>query len=190
MTMAVKDLIPTSWKPHAVLANVDHGEIATGEGEMAIRGVHQASPAGSSLEQAFSNLLSEMVTQRDLQLRIFVCGKAWTLDPAIQEQLFLVGREAVINALRHSRATKIEVEIQYLRDLLRVFVRDNGCGIDPEAVQRACHSHWGLRGMRERAEHISARLGIWSRTGAGTEVNVAIPVASRNDNPCLKVSRG
>src|SRR5580704_10547829 len=66
---------------------------AIDEGRAAIRGVHQASPAGSSLEQAFSNLLSEMATQRDLQLRIFVCGKPWTLDSEIQEQLFLVGRE-------------------------------------------------------------------------------------------------
>jgi len=119
---------------------------------------------------------------QDLQLRIFVCGKPWTLDSAIQEQLFLVGREAVINALRHSQATEIEVEIQYLRDLLRVFVRDNGCGINPEAVQRECDSHWGLRGMRERAENIGARFGIWSRAGAGTEVRVAFRL-TRNDNP-------
>ena len=56
-----------------------------------------------------------------------------------------------MNALRHSQATKIEVEVQYLRDLLRVFVRDNGCGINPEADQKASDSHWGLRGMRERA---------------------------------------
>jgi anti-sigma regulatory factor (Ser/Thr protein kinase) len=64
-----------------------------------------------------------------LRLRIFVQGKPRTLNPAIHEQLFLIGREAVINALRHSEATKIEVEVQYLRDLLRVLVRDNGCGI-------------------------------------------------------------
>ena len=86
---------------------------AIDEGRAAIRGVHQASPAGSSLEHAFSNLLSETTTERDLRLRIFVCGKPWTLDSAIQEQLFLIGREAIINALRHSHATKIEVEIQY-----------------------------------------------------------------------------
>ena len=81
-----------------------------------------------------------------------------------------------MNALRHSQATKIEVEVQYLGDLLRVFVRDNGRGIKPEAVQKGSDSHWGLRGMRERAENIGARFGIWSRTGAGTEVCVALPV--------------
>ena len=149
---------------------------AIDQGRAGIRGVQPASPAGSSLEHAFSNLLSETTTERNLRLRIFVCGKPLTLDSAIQEQLFLIGREAIINALRHSQATKIEVEIQYQHDLLRVFVRDNGCGINPETVQRECDSHWGLRGMRERAESVSARFAVCSRTGAGTEMCVAIPV--------------
>lgn len=149
---------------------------AIDEGRAAIRRVHTASTAPSSLEQAFSNLLTEVTTGRGPRLRVFVQGKPWTLSPAIQEQLFLIGREAAMNALRHSQATKIEVEVQYLRDLLRVVVRDNGCGINPEAVRRESDSHWGLRGMRERAENISARFGIWSRSGAGTEVCVGIPV--------------
>jgi signal transduction histidine kinase len=149
---------------------------AIDEGRAAIQGIHTASTAPASLEHAFSNLLGEVSTGRGLRLRVFVQGKPWTLILAIQQQLFLIGREAAMNALRHSQATKIDVEIQYLRDLLRVFVRDNGCGINPEAAQRECDSHWGLRGMRERAKHISARFGIWSTTGAGTEVCVAIPI--------------
>ena len=149
---------------------------AIDEGRAAIQGIHTASTAPSSLKHAFSNLLGEVATGRGLRLRVFVQGKPWTLKPAIQEQLFLIGREAAMNALRHSQATKIEVEIQYQHDLLRVFVRDNGCGINPETVQRQCDSHWGLRGMRERAENISARFAVWSRTGAGTEMCVAIPI--------------
>src|SRR5260370_5021131 len=148
---------------------------AIDEGRAAIQGIHTASTATSSIEHAFSNLLGEVATGRGLRFRVFVQGKPWTLNPAIQEQLFLIGREAAMNALRHSQATKIQVEVQYLRDLLRVFVRDNGRGINPEAVQKGRDSHWGLRGMRERAENIGARFGIWSRTGAGTEMCVAIP---------------
>jgi signal transduction histidine kinase len=149
---------------------------AIDEGRAAIQGIHRTSTAPLGLEQAFSNLLSEVATGRDLRLRVFVEGKPWTLNSAIQEQLFLIGREAAMNALRHSQATKIEVEVQYLRDLLRVFVRDNGRGIDPEAVQKESDSHWGLRGMRERAENIGARFGVSSSVGAGTEVRVAVPV--------------
>jgi signal transduction histidine kinase len=149
---------------------------AVEEGRAAIRGLQVTLPARSSLEQAFANFLDEVKPARGVQLRIFVHGKPRALMPAIQEQLFLIGREAVINALRHSGATKIEVEVQYLRTCFCVLVRDNGCGINPEVVLRARDSHWGLSGMRERAENIGARFGIWSRPRAGTEVRVAIPV--------------
>jgi len=131
-------------------------------------------PTPSSLEQAFANLVAEVTPVRRARVRVFVQGKPRTLNPAVQEEVFLIGREAVINALRHSEATSIEVEIQYLCDRLRVFVRDDGCGIDPNVVQQAKDSHWGLYGMRERTRNIGAQFEIWSRPGAGTEVRVAV----------------
>jgi len=158
---------------------------AIDEGRAAIRGVRRASPEPSSLEQTFSALFSEVTTGRGPRVRLFVQGKARTLNPAIQEQLFLIGREAVMNALRHSKATEIEVEVQYLGDLVHVFVRDNGCGINPEAIRQDSDSHWGLRGMRERAQKIGARLGISSRPSAGTEVRIVAPVDYREaGNSC------
>jgi signal transduction histidine kinase len=152
---------------------------AVGEGRAALRGIHTAPPAPSSLEEALSNLLNEVAPGGDRRLRIFVQGTPRELNPAIRQQLFLIGREAVMNALRHSEATTVEVEVQYLHDVLRVFVRDNGRGINPEAIQKESDSHWGLSGMRERAEDIGAQFGIWSMTGAGTEVRIAVPVDAR-----------
>jgi signal transduction histidine kinase len=158
---------------------------AVDEGRAAIRGIHTASPAPSSLEEALSTLLDEVAPGRGVRLRIFVQGNPRALNPAIQEQLLMIGREAVMNALRHSEATKIEVEVQYLRDLLLLLVRDNGCGINPEAVQKQSDSHWGLSGMRERAENIGARFDI--RTGAGTEVRVAVPLDVAKRQPVIAV---
>jgi len=152
---------------------------AIDEGRAAMRGLRTTSPAPSSLEQAFTNLLNEITTEQGPRLRIFIHGKPRTLSPAIQHQLFLIGREAVMNALRHSEATEIEVEVQYLDDLLRVFVRDNGCGINSEAVQKKSDSHWGLRGMRDRAETIGARFEIRSRSATGTEVELSFRLTSR-----------
>jgi signal transduction histidine kinase len=160
---------------------------AIDEGRAAVLGIQTDSPAPSSLENAFSNLLSEVTTGRGPLLRVFVQGKPWTLNPAIQKQLFLIGREAVMNALRHSQATKIEVEVQYLRDLLLVFVHDNGHGINPDALQQESDSHWGLRGMRERAENMGARFGVSSRKGAGTKVRVAVPVGVAKREPAVEI---
>src|SRR5262249_11697533 len=65
---------------------------AIDEGRAVMRGVH-ATPAPCSLEQSFSNLLSEVTTEGGQRLRVFVEGKPWALKPAIQEQLLLIGRE-------------------------------------------------------------------------------------------------
>jgi signal transduction histidine kinase len=147
---------------------------AVDEGRAALRGIHTASPAPSSLEEALANLLSEVAPGGDLRLQIFVQGTPRALNPAIQEQVFLIGREAVMNALRHAEATTIEVKVQYLPDVLHVLVRDNGRGINPEAIEKESDSHWGFSGMRKRAENIGAQFGIWSKTGAGTEVRLAV----------------
>ena len=52
---------------------------------------------------------------------------------------------------------------------------DNGTGIDPSVAEMGRDGHWGLQGMRERAQHIGAQLEIWSQAGAGTEVDLSIP---------------
>jgi signal transduction histidine kinase len=140
--------------------------------------IYTDSPMPASLEQAFSNLLREVTLEGGVRPGIFVEGKRQALRPAIQEQLFLIGREAVVNSLRHSKATKIEVEVQYLRGSVRIFVRDNGCGINPDVVQKKNDSCWGLREMRDRAGTIGAEFGLWSRPGAGTEVRIAVPACS------------
>jgi signal transduction histidine kinase len=59
---------------------------------------------------------------------------------------------------------------------LRLIVRDNGKGIDPQALQSGQHSHWGLTGMRERAASIGAEIQIWSKQGGGTEVEISAPI--------------
>jgi hypothetical protein len=127
-----------------------------------------------TLEQALCSLRDEVTS--GCPCRIFVTGKPKALTPAIREQIYLIGREALINAMRHSKATSIEAEIEYLPRQLRMVVRDNGCGIDPQSVRSRPDADGGLPGMRERAESMGAQLRIRSRPGAGTEVEVSVPV--------------
>ncbi len=159
---------------------------AIDEGRAAIQGIHTASTAPSSLEHAFSNLLGEVATGRGLRLRVFVQGKPWTLNPAIQEQLFLIGREAAMNALRHSQATKIQVEVEYLRDLLRVFVRDNGRGINPEAVQKESAIRTGVFAECVSAQKTSTRdLLFGAGQVQGQKCASPFRSTSRSDNPWM-----
>jgi signal transduction histidine kinase len=129
--------------------------------------------APGSLEREFSNLLREVAS--GAQTRILVTGQPRSLKPEIQQQIYLIGREALVNTLRHSKATRIEAEVAYLRGHLRVVVRDNGCGIDAQVVLSGQASHRGLLGMRDRAKSIGAEVRIFSRRGAGTEVEISMP---------------
>jgi signal transduction histidine kinase len=58
---------------------------------------------------------------------------------------------------------------------LRVLVSDDGDGIEPEVLRKGREGHWGLAGMRERAERIGARLKVRSRMSAGTRVELCVP---------------
>jgi signal transduction histidine kinase len=89
--------------------------------------------------------------------------------------VYRIGREAILNAYRHSQAKLIEAEIEYRPTEVRIAVRDNGCGMDAHQLQRQGSGHWGLLGMRERAERIGARLCLLSKVTMGTEVELRIP---------------
>lgn len=147
------------------------------EGRDVLHGLRSSAFASMNLEQALSALRDEFQSDGTAQFRVFVNGQPKALKPAIREQIYLMGREALVNALRHSQATNIEAEVEYLPSRVRLVVRDNGCGMDPHAVECKQHAHWGLLGMRERAAAIGAQLRIWSRLGSGTEVEISVPGA-------------
>jgi hypothetical protein len=143
-------------------------------GGVALQGLGPSSIAPQTLEEALCTLREEL-TPGAVLFRIFVRGKSKALKPVIQEQLYLIGREALVNALRHSRASCIEAEIEYRPRQLRMVVRDDGCGIDPRSARTVRDGHWGFQGMRERAGTIRAKLRIWSKPGCGTEVEICVP---------------
>jgi signal transduction histidine kinase len=147
----------------------------TNEGAGTLPGRCSSGVVSMSLEQALSSLRDEFTPGGGVRVQIFVQGQPKKLSPAIQEQIYLIGREAMLNAFRHAQATSIEAEVKYLPRGLSLAVRDNGCGIDPLIVGSGRDSHCGLLGMRERAGSIGAKLQIWSRPGAGTEVEISVP---------------
>ena len=82
------------------------------------------------------------------------------------------------NAFRHAYAKRIEVEIRYGQRVFRLRVRDDGKGIDPAVLAEGRRDgHFGLAGMRERAELAGGTLTIWSDLDAGTEAELVIPAA-------------
>jgi signal transduction histidine kinase len=145
------------------------------EGRNTVQGLRSSHSGSQDLEREFSRIHRELSITKQAQFRVIVEGVARPLRPAIGDDVFLIGREALANAFRHSGASEIEVELEYAADQLRLLVRDNGCGISNETLQSAGDGHWGLLGMRERTERIGARLRILSRVSAGMEIELSVP---------------
>ncbi len=141
--------------------------------------------------------LAELLTQTGKELetaadangnppifRVIVEGERQTLSPALQDEVYRIARELLRNAFQHALARRIEAEIRYDNHLFRVLIRDDGKGMDPKVLKEGGQAgHWGLPGVRERAKQIGARLDFWSEAGAGTEVQLTVPVSAGSERP-------
>lgn len=143
------------------------------EGGRAVRGLHFSQDQVPSLGHALASVPHELGLPTKVGFRVVVAGQPRELKTGLFEELYRIGREAILNAYRHSGATQIETEIEYCAKELRIAVRDNGCGIDLQVLEQG--RHWGLLGMREREERIGGRLRLLSRAALGTEVELSIP---------------
>jgi signal transduction histidine kinase len=151
----------------------------TEEGRNAVRGLRSTGSIALNLEHAFARVQEEIAAHAAAQpqpaFRVIVEGQRKPLHPLLRDDIYKIGREALLNAFRHARATNVELELQYSAKQFRVLVRDDGCGIEPHIVKSGRDGHWGLSGMRERAEQIGARLHVYSNPAAGTEVELVVP---------------
>jgi signal transduction histidine kinase len=94
----------------------------------------------------------------------------------VRDEIYCIAREALRNAYGHAHARTIEAEVRYEEGLLRVRIRDDGIGIKQTLLGEAGRTgHYGLKGMRERAEQLGAQLDVWSQQEAGTEVELRVP---------------
>jgi signal transduction histidine kinase/ligand-binding sensor domain-containing protein len=147
----------------------------TDEGRNAVRGLRSSDSEPHDLERAFAGVQRELAIAPHTNYRVIVEGRPRRLNPVIRDEVYRIGREGVVNAFRHSGAASIEVEIQYSRHALRLCVRDDGRGIDQAVVRSGREGHWGLTGMRERAERVGASLKVHSGPEAGTEIELTVP---------------
>ena len=146
------------------------------EGRDAIQGLRVSEFHTSDLVQALSRVPQEFNVRPDIDFRVAVAGERKQLPPEIQNEIYRIGREALVNAFCHSGAKRVELELEYSESELRMRIRDNGCGIEPRVLEKGRHGHWGLTGMRERATRIGGLLEILSSAAAGTEVQLSLPL--------------
>jgi signal transduction histidine kinase/ligand-binding sensor domain-containing protein len=177
---AVLKQIPSDTPAHNALERtLDHADEVLAEGRARIQNLRVNPVSLSDLPAAFRSIAEEASQGRETIFKTVVEGHVRNLHPLVLEECYSIGREAIINALTHSEGQHVELELTYDSRQFRLRVRDNGQGIDPKILEEGGRpGHWGLQGMRERAQKIGGQLRFWSRPETGTEVELIVPGAT------------
>jgi len=147
------------------------------EGRDRIEDLRETVKVSTDLPRALAALGHEILVDPEQRFRTIVTGPAREIGPGVIDAISWIGREALVNVNRHAHARDIEVEVLHEDDSLIVSIRDDGVGIPDEVLAIRIPGHWGMQGMRERAERIGATIGFIARAGGGTEVRVTTPAS-------------
>jgi signal transduction histidine kinase/ligand-binding sensor domain-containing protein len=168
----IPDNQPARSKMEKVLERADEVLL---EGRDRVSKLRVEAKQGEDLSQAIAICGEELAREHSADFTMAIVGTPQPVDSVVLDDAYRIGREALVNAFRHSNASRIEGEITYDSVRLRLSIRDNGEGIHEEILKKGRSGHWGMSGMRERAHNIGGQLNIWSNHGAGTEVELIIP---------------
>jgi signal transduction histidine kinase len=159
---------------------LDRGAEAIMAARATVQELRSTPAVTNELSSAIAALSEELraapAEGRSPAVEVEVEGQARELQPIQRDEIYRITGEALRNAFRHAQAARIDVAIRHGDHEFRITVKDDGKGIDPEILQQGGRrDHWGLPGMRERAEAMGAELDVWSSTGNGTEVSLRVP---------------
>jgi signal transduction histidine kinase len=137
-------------------------------------------PVENGLMAAIDKYAEQLSEENDLVVDVAGPSESLPLSHATETELFGIAREALVNIVRHARATIAAVRVGVSHELVVLEIRDDGCGFDP--VHRE-PGHYGLESMQARADEIGAALSISSSAELGTAVRIETPVgpASSDD---------
>src|SRR5712664_1421374 len=153
------------------------GELARESLREARRSVQALRPQAleeKQLSEALKDLIEKMTQGTTMHAKFNLQGKRRKLPPEWEANLLRIGQEVLTNVLRHARAGAFDVQLVFDSRELRLTLRDDGCGFDPQRR----HEGFGLQGMRERAEGMGGQLSIQSAAGKGTAISIVLPVAN------------
>lgn len=127
---------------------------------------------GKRLSQGLHELIQELKAKVPIEI-LFGMDDKIRLNKGIEDHLFRIVQEALSNALRHSRAEKMEIKLQYRSGLVRLIIQDNGVGFDLDTKKQ---TSYGLVSMKERVNEIGGSIDMITAPGKGTRIDIRVPV--------------
>lgn len=161
------------------------------EGRNALRGLRLTESGWEDLGLAFARVADEIGLAEQMKFRIRIEGRTRAWRSLLRDEVYRIGREALVNAFRHSQAKNVEMELEYGPKCFRFLVRDDGRGMEQSILEAGREGHWGLSGMRARTERMGGALHVWSKVMTGTEVEFSVPnrIVFGHENKRLGVGR-
>jgi signal transduction histidine kinase len=124
--------------------------------------------------QALKKVSERALEGTHIQLQFVTSGDACDPTQVVEDNLLRICEEAVTNAVKHAGPTEVEVTLEHTAKELRLRIRDNGCGFNPDSPAGIKDGHFGLVGIRERTKSMAGNLSLNSRPGKGTEIMVTV----------------
>jgi PAS domain S-box-containing protein len=133
-----------------------------------------------TLPAALRTLARQMTHGAAVKAHVHVHGTPRPLPPGVESDLLRIGLEAFTNALRHAQATVVHVDLTFSSHQIRLTIRDDGRGFDPDQAIQA--GGMGLTSMRERAARLGAHLELSSHPGHGAEIIIVAPLGKDQED--------
>jgi signal transduction histidine kinase/ligand-binding sensor domain-containing protein len=168
--------MPENNSDRTTLVNaLDRAEDVLAQGRDRVRDLRSENQTAGSLATLLSSYADELNATGHISLRTSTIGQPQELHPIVLGNVERIGHETIANAFQHSRASQVTIEIHFERPAFHLTIRDDGIGTNPEVLAHGRAGHWGMQGMRERAEEIGGRLAISSQPELGTRIDLSIP---------------
>jgi two-component system, NarL family, sensor histidine kinase DegS len=118
--------------------------------------------------------LQDYESRYQLETSLNTIGQETRLEPMVEVAIFRMVQEALNNAGKHSKANRVQIKMEYMKDKILIVVQDDGVGF--EQHDKTDRPHFGIMGMKERIKLIDGNLQIISAKGQGTRLLFTIPI--------------
>ncbi|HSQ26010.1 MAG TPA: histidine kinase [Anaerolineales bacterium] len=173
----IAESLPRLWQRDPSLVQQNLGDLhrlirgAMAEMRILLLELRPVSMADAVLADLLQHLVNGLKGRTQMEIDLLIEGQC-EIPIQIKKNLFRIAQEALNNIVKHSRASKVLLQLEQCSDDIRMRICDDGQGFELDAVEGG---HLGLQIMHERAGNIGAGLEISSHFGAGTEILVVWP---------------
>jgi signal transduction histidine kinase/ligand-binding sensor domain-containing protein len=152
------------------------------EARRAVSDLRSDELENQELGAALPEIANRLTADTPIHVNINVTGVSRKLNPVTEKNLLRIFQEALANAVKHSQAGNVEIELKYGINSLILRVADDGKGFNTDNIKLLSIGHYGLIGMRERAERFGGHLVLTSKPGKGTDLNVELSYSTEADS--------